>query len=168
MEHRDGEIKIEENIAFFKAVIYNIYEYVNEDDEDEEEIFVYTGKIVVEVYNSDEELVMAFETEELSIPLGEATILQFEFPVGDFPEGEYYIEMKCDHGTIIYPSKAPEFYFEIDLTSVNKIEVDDDNKIVNVVGLDGRIIKPNVKNNEATQGLAPGIYFIGNKKIFIK
>ena len=34
MEHRNGEIKIEENIAFFKAVIYNIYEYVNEDDED--------------------------------------------------------------------------------------------------------------------------------------
>ena len=70
---------------------------------------------------------------------------------------------------IIYPSKAPEFYFEIDnSSSINDIEVDNSNHVVNVVAIDGRVIKQNDKSNEATQELAPGIYFVGNKQLFVK
>lgn len=51
---------------------------------------------------------------------------------------------------------------------IDNIDNDNPNRIVDVVSIDGRVIKKNVKASDASQGLAPGIYFIGNKKVFIK
>ena len=43
----------------------------------------------------------------------------------------------------------------------------DGNTIIDVVNMQGQIIKQGVKRSEATQGLSPGIYLIGNKKVVI-
>ena len=97
-------------------------------------------------------------------------MIRTSIPVENLPAGSYYLQLACDDETIIYPSKAPELHFEItdDPASIGDIDVDDSNRIVNVVSVDGRIIKQNVNASDAHQGLAPGIYFIGNKKVFIK
>lgn len=165
LEHRDGIIKIEDNEAKVSVKIVNIY-----DSEDDDEEIDYSGVIVFEVYTTDDELVMEFSTESITIESGQAVELQIDVPVDELSVGSYYIELKSDDGTIIYPSKSPEFHFEIsdDPSSIGDIDVDASNRIVNVVSVDGRIIKQNVSASEAHQGLAPGIYFIGNKKVYIK
>jgi hypothetical protein len=65
---------------------------------------------------------------------------------------------------------SPEFCFEIadSSSSISTINPSHANSIVNVVALDGRIIKQGVKASDATQGLAPGVYLIGNKKVLVK
>lgn len=158
--HQDGKIEIEDGIAYFYAVIVNASE-----DED----YVYTGPINFAIYTIDDELVTLFSTQELSIPAGNAIVLNFGFSVSGLPDGEYYIDMKCADGTLIGESKAPEMHFTIgETTSINGVDADGSNRVVNVVAIDGRIVKQNVKANEASQGLAPGIYFVGNKKIVVK
>ena len=159
LEHRDTQISIKDDVAYFQSIIGNLF-----DSED----YVYTTKINFDIYTANDELVMAFNTNEISIPSGQAAILQFEFSVEALPAGKYYMEMKCDDGTIVYPSKVPELYFEIIDTAIDGIILDNENKFVNVINIDGRIIKHNVAIEEATQGLEPGIYFIGNKKVFVR
>ena len=199
LEHRNGSIEIIDDIAYFHADIINLtgieegeeeeddeegndeddeLEATNEgegDDEDESEgeeteDFVYNGQIAFLIYNSDDESAMSFASQEISIEPGQSIKLQFSFSVANLPDGEYYLEMHSEDGSEINPTKAPEFYFEInrDPVSINKVELDNSNRIVNVVAIDGRIIKQNVKASEASQDLAPGVYFIGNKKVFIK
>ena len=199
LEHRNGSIEIIDNIAYFHADIINLTgieegeEGEEGEDEDDDELeaeatnegegegddesegeetedFVYNGQIAFLIYNSDDELAMSFATQEVSIEPGQGIKLQFAFSVANLPEGEYYLEMHSEDGSEINPTKAPEFYFEInrDPVSINKVELDNSNRIVNVVAIDGRIIKQNVKASEASQDLAPGVYFIGNKKVFIK
>lgn len=192
LEHRNAQIQIEDDIAYLQVVIANVTEVeeegdeeddeeeiatinVNEDEESEEEEegdgdSTYTGPIFLDIYNSDDQLVAKIQTQDISIAPGDAIILQLAFSVVSLPEDEYYIELTCKDGNIITPSKAPELHFEIDRkeTSIEEVEINNSNKLVNVVAVDGRVIKQNVKASEASQGLAPGIYFIGNKKVFIK
>ena len=48
------------------------------------------------------------------------------------------------------------------------VNAEDLDKMVTVVSIDGRIVKQNVKASEAIEGLAPGIYLVGNKKVIVK
>lgn len=165
LEHRNGAVVVNGDKATISAAIVNIYQCENED-----ESIVFTGSLLFEVYTSEDILVMEFTSGEFSLESGDYIEFELTFPVDMLPNGEYYIEIKCDEETIVYPSKAPEFHFTInnDPGSVGDIVVDDSNNIVNVVSIDGRIIKKNVKVSEATNGLAPGFYLIGNKKVIVK
>ena len=165
LEHRNGSLEIEGDIANFSAQVVNIYEC-----EDDDEVMVYTGPIIIDIYTADGELAMVISTEDVTIESGQAINLQFSFPIHDLQAGTYYIELKCDDDTLIYPSMSPEFCFEIadSSSSISTINPSHANSIVNVVALDGRIIKQGVKASDATQGLAPGVYLIGNKKVLVK
>lgn len=64
---------------------------------------------------------------------------------------------------IIYPLEVDDGSI-----SINRIEGDvGGDTFVNVVNLQSQLIKQCVKKSEATQGLLPGIYIIGNKKVVI-
>lgn len=168
LEHRNGSINIDGDMANFRALIVNLYEC-----EDENETMVYEGSIILEIYTSNDERVAAYSTSEITLESGQAVQLNLSLPINQLPTGSYYIELKCEDEedlAIIYPSKAPEFFFEVnnDPVSIDNVDIDNPNRIVDVVSIDGRVIKKNVKASDASQGLAPGIYFIGNKKVFIK
>ena len=165
LEHRDGHVYVEDNELNISVNIVNIYDSNNEEEE-----MVYSGIIELDIYTINDELVKAFTTKSVTIGCGQTVVIRTSIPVENLPAGSYYLQLACDDETIIYPSKAPELHFEIidDPASIGDINVDDSNRIVNVVSVDGRIIKQNVNASDAHQGLAPGIYFIGNKKVFIK
>ncbi|MBR6489477.1 MAG: CotH kinase family protein, partial [Muribaculaceae bacterium] len=81
-------------------------------------------------------------------PVNETMLNSFEYPYQNF---------------IIYP-------LEVETpTAISNIEDSiDGNTIINVVNMQGQVIKQGVKRSEATQGLPPGIYLIGNKKVVIR
>ena len=162
LEHRNANVELIDNsVIDFYAVICNFM-----DSEAVPE--PYQGEIVFEIYTEDDQLAAAFEIQELTIPYQQYVELHFQFSVEGLPDGVYYIQMKTADGTIIYPAKAPEMYFEMGESAVEGIEAEDPDKLVNVVSVDGRIIKQNVKASEATQGLAPGLYLVGKKKVYVK
>ena len=165
MEHRDGSVYVEDNELNVSVNIINIYQSNNENLEME-----YSGTIGLDIYTVNDQLVKSFESPSVTISSGQTAVLRLTIPLNGIPAGSYYLQMTCDDETVIYPSKAPELHFEIidNPASIGDINVDDSNCIVNVVSVDGRIVKQNVNASDAHIGLAPGIYFIGNKKVFIK
>ena len=65
-------------------------------------------------------------------------------------------------GTIVVPLTG-------DLeTAIKDAIIDAQTGKVNVYSVDGILIKKNVKVSEATEGLAKGIYIVGNKKVAVK
>lgn len=169
LEHRNGKVEVEDDVAYFCAEIINVTEMeeVGEDGGESEDL-VYKGQIIFVIYNSVDDLVETFATEEITLEPGQGAKLQLNFSVAELPDGKYHIEMLCRDATEINPTNAPELYFEINRGSVNEVDFNDPNRVVDVVAVDGRIIKQNVKVSEASQDLAPGVYIVGNKKVVIK
>lgn len=167
LEHRNTSVEVVNYpvvnypVAQFSSYICNFMDsdYVSEP---------YQGTITLGVYTEDDQLLGSLSTEEITIRYQEYAELDLEFSLEGLPEGRYYIQLKAADGTIIYPAKTPELYFELGDSSVDGINADDPDKMVNVVSIDGRIVKQNVKASEATEGLAPGIYLVGNKKVIVK
>ncbi|MBO7165836.1 MAG: hypothetical protein J6V60_07135, partial [Muribaculaceae bacterium] len=148
-------------VAQFSSYICNFMDsdYVSEP---------YQGTITLGVYTEDDQLLGSFSTEEITIGFQEYAELDLELSLEGLPEGRYYIQLTTADGTIIYPAKTPELYFELGDSSVDGIDADDPDKLVNVVSIDGRIVKQNVKASEAIEGLTPGVYLVGNKKVIVK
>jgi hypothetical protein len=128
----------------------------------------YQGAIKLEIYTEDDQLLGSLSTEDITLAYQEYAELGFEFSLEGLPEGRYYIQLTTADGTIIYPVKTPELYFELGDSSVDGINAEDLDKMVTVVSIDGRIVKQNVKASEAIEGLTPGIYLVGNKKVIVK
>lgn len=162
LEHRDTRVNVGDNSMIqFSSYICNFMdsEYVPEP---------YQGAIKLEIYTEDDQLLGSLSTEDITIAYQQYAELGFEFSLDGLPEGRYYIQLKAADGTIIYPTKTPELYFEIGNSAVEGIDADDPDKLVNVVSIDGRIVKQNVKASEAIEGLTPGIYLVGKKKVYVK
>ncbi|MBR5117723.1 MAG: M6 family metalloprotease domain-containing protein [Muribaculaceae bacterium] len=53
-------------------------------------------------------------------------------------------------------------------TAVESLNMDKNDALVNVYNMQGQLIKQGVNANIATQGLRPGIYLIGGKKVVVK
>ncbi|MBQ2398940.1 MAG: hypothetical protein II308_02585, partial [Muribaculaceae bacterium] len=162
LEHRNTKVEVVDNsLLKFSSYICNFMDsdYVSEP---------YQGTITLGVYTEDDQLLGSLSTEEITIRYQEYAELDFEFSLEGLSEGRYYIQLTTVDGTIIYPVKTPELYFELGDSSVDGINAEDLDKIVNVVSIDGRIVKQNVKASEAIEGLTPGIYLVGNKKVIVK
>ena len=56
----------------------------------------------------------------------------------------------------------------IGISAVDNITADDSDKPVNVYNTQGQLLRQNVAPSQATNGLPPGIYIVGGKKIVIK
>lgn len=52
-------------------------------------------------------------------------------------------------------------------TSVNEVKAVDPDALVDVYSLTGALVRKSVKNSEATNGLVPGIYLVGGKKVIV-
>ena len=162
LEHRNTRVSVEDDYAVrFESYICNFM-----DSEAVPE--PYQGEIVFEIYTEDDQLAASFGIQEVTIAYQEYVELAFGFSLEGLPAGRYYIQMKTADGTIIYPTKTPELYFVLGNSAVDGIEAEDPDMLVNVVSIDGRLIKQNVKASEATQGLAPGLYLVGKKKVYVK
>ena len=167
LEHRNTKVEVVNYpgvnypVAQFSSYICNFMDsdYVSEP---------YQGTITLGVYTEDDQLLGSLSTEEITIRYQEYAELDFEFSLEGLSEGRYYIQLTTADGTIIYPAKTPELYFELGDSSVEGIDAEDLDKMVNVVSIDGRIVKQNVKASEAIEGLTPGIYLVGNKKVIVK
>ena len=53
-------------------------------------------------------------------------------------------------------------------TAIDKLGTDMNKELVNVYNMQGQLIKLGVETTSATQGLRPGIYLVGKKKVIIK
>ena len=58
---------------------------------------------------------------------------------------------------------------EGDFDAIDHITVDPlDDSVVDVYTLQGQLLMQRVPREAATQGLAPGIYIVGNKKVVVR
>jgi hypothetical protein len=84
LEHRNGSINIDGDMANFSALIVNLYEC-----EDENETMVYEGSIILEIYTSNDERVAAYSTSEITLESGQAVQLNLSLPINQLPTGSY-------------------------------------------------------------------------------
>ena len=56
----------------------------------------------------------------------------------------------------------------IGISAIDNITVDDNDQPVNVYNTQGQLLRQNVTQSQATNGLPPGIYIVGGKKMIVK
>jgi hypothetical protein len=52
-------------------------------------------------------------------------------------------------------------------SGLQDVAISDDDTIVDVFTIEGRKVRSNVSKKEATRGLSPGFYIVGNKKVYV-
>ncbi len=54
------------------------------------------------------------------------------------------------------------------ISAVDNITVDESDRLINVYNTQGQLLRQGVARDQATQGLTPGIYIVGNKKVIVR
>ena len=88
------------------------------------------------------------------------------FPADVDAEG---IEAFADSATNVKSLNAWKLKFDSEgFNSIQSVNAENPNRLVNVVDISGTVVKRNVPFSEASAGLFPGIYIIGDRKVLIR
>lgn len=107
----------------------------------------------------------------------EIDILQYAGAGGEIFLGGFIYYSGASHWSFTYdgtPAAEPitiEYFAVTKIaatpTNITKVNVLDPNALVDVYSVTGAIVRKSVKTAEATNGLTPGIYLVGGKKVVV-